>query len=58
MERLFAVIENDEVVNVVVGVEDSVVKANPDKYIEYTDGWKYPAGINGEAYFPAKPVNE
>jgi hypothetical protein len=52
MDRLFAVIENNKVVNVIVGVEDAVVAANPDKYIEYTNGWTYPAGINGEDFFP------
>jgi len=54
--RLFAVIENNKVVNVIVGVEDEVVAANPDKYIEYTDGWKYPEGIDGGAFF-ATPLN-
>jgi hypothetical protein len=36
-ERYFAVIENGIVVNVIVGVEDEVVEANQEKYIEYTD---------------------
>ena len=50
--RLFAVIENNKVVNVVVGVEDEVVKNNPGKYIEYTNGWDYENGIDGGEFFP------
>lgn len=49
--RKFAVIENNKVVNVIVGVEDHVVAANPEKYIEYTDGWDYNNGIDGSLYF-------
>lgn len=51
--RLFAVIEDNKVVNVIVGVEDDVVAANPGKFIEYTDGWTYPDGIDGGDFFPA-----
>jgi hypothetical protein len=50
--RVFAVIENKKVINIIVGVEDEVLAANPDKYIEYTDGWKYPKGIDGREFFP------
>ena len=56
MEKLFAVIENNKVINVVIGVEDDVVTANPNKYIEYTDGWKYPEGIDGGDFFPEAPI--
>jgi len=35
-ERFFAVVENGIVVNIIVGVEDEVVAANPARYIEYT----------------------
>jgi hypothetical protein len=35
-ERFFAVVENGIVVNIIVGVEDEVVAANPSRYIEYT----------------------
>ena len=52
MERKFAVIENKKVVNIIVGVEDEVVAANPNKYIEYTDGWDYSNGIDGGDFFP------
>lgn len=41
--RTFAVMENGIVANIIVGVEDEVVAANPKKYIEYTR--KNPAGI-------------
>ena len=50
--RLFAEIENKKVVNVVVGVEDEILEANPGKYIEYTNGWNYPKGIDGGVFFP------
>ena len=55
--RTFAVIENNKVVNIIVGVEDEVVAANPSKYIDYTDGWDYDNGIDGGDFFPA-PVTE
>lgn len=58
MERLFAVIEDNKVVNVIVGVEDEVVAANPNKYIEYTNGWTYPEGIDGSKFFPQPIVEE
>ena len=51
--RTFAVIEDNKVVNIIVGVEDEVVAANPGKYIDYTDGWDYTNGIDGGVYFPA-----
>jgi chorismate mutase len=50
-DRKFAVIENNKVVNIIVGVEDEVVAANPEKYIEYTDGWDYENGIDGNGFF-------
>ena len=57
MTKLFAVIENNTVVNVIVGVEDEVVAANPGKYVEYTNGWDYNNGIDGGTFFP-QPVTE
>jgi hypothetical protein len=56
VERKFAVIEDNKVTNVIVGVEDEVVAANPTKYVEYTDGWVCPAGVDDSAFFP-KPVD-
>lgn len=55
-ERFFAVVENGIVVNIIVGVEDEVVAANPEKYIEYTDGWNYNNGIDGGEFFPIPVV--
>jgi len=52
MDKVFAVIEDNKVVNIIVGVEDEVVAANPGKYIEYTNGWDYNNGIDGGIYFP------
>ena len=50
--KKFAVIENNKVVNVIVGVEDEVVAANPEKYIDVTNGWDFNSPINPEPYFP------
>ena len=59
MERKFAVIEKKKVVNIVVGIEDEVVAANPDKYIEYTDGnWDFNNGIDGGDFFPLPIIEE
>lgn len=59
MEKLFAVIEDNKVVNIIVGVEDEVVAANPGKYVEYTNGWDYENGIDGGEFFPVSlPVEE
>jgi hypothetical protein len=55
--RTFAVIENNTVVNIVVGVDEEVLVANPGKYIEYTDGWDYNNGIDGGVFFPV-PVED
>jgi hypothetical protein len=49
--KKFAVIEDGKVVNIIVGVEDEVVVANPGKYIEYTNGWDYNNGIDGGIFF-------
>lgn len=58
MEKIFAVIENNTVVNIIVGVEDEVVAANPSKYLEYTNGWDYNNGIDGGAFFPVPVIVE
>lgn len=49
--KKFAIIENNKVINIVVGVEDEIVAANPSKYIEYTDGWDFDNGIDGGEFF-------
>jgi hypothetical protein len=57
--RTYAVIENNKVVNIIVGVEPEVVAANPNMYIDYTDGWDYNNGIDGGDFFPVPtPVEE
>lgn len=53
--RNYAVIENNKVINIIVGVEPEVLATNPDMYIDYTDGWDYNNGIDGGDFFP-KPV--
>ena len=53
--RKFAVIEDNKVTNIIVGVEDEVVSANPTKYVEYTNGWVCPAGVDDSAFFPKQP---
>jgi hypothetical protein len=58
MDRVFAVIENNKVINIIVGVEDEVVAANPGKYIDYTDGWDYNSDIDGGIYFPSPKITE
>ena len=50
--KTFAVIENNKVVNILVGLDDKLVLANPEKYIEYTNGWDYNNGIDGGNFFP------
>jgi hypothetical protein len=55
--RTYAVIEDNKVINVIVGVEPEALAANPDKYIDYTDGWDYNNGIDGGDFFPT-PVTE
>jgi hypothetical protein len=58
--RKFAVIENNKVVNIVVGIEDEVLLANPDKYFEYTDHqWDFNNGLDGGEFFiEPKPIIE
>lgn len=59
MEKLFAVIENNTVVNVVINLDNDLVLSNPDKYIEYTNGWNYDSGIDGGIFFPiSSPLEE
>ncbi len=59
MERLFAVIEDNKIVNIIVGVEDEVVAANPDKYVEYTNGFPHERFVNLDYNnFIQMPVSE
>ena len=59
--KTFAVIENNAVVNIIIGVEDDVVTTNPNLYVEYTK--LNPANIgddyiNGEFIKPPQPEIE
>lgn len=56
--RTYAVIEDNKVTNIIVGVEPEVLAANPYKYIDYTDGWDYNNGIDGGDFFPVPTVEE
>jgi hypothetical protein len=51
-DRKFAVIENNKVINIVVGVDDEVIAADPERYLEYTNGWNYDSEIDGGVFFP------
>lgn len=55
--KKFAVIENNKVINIVVGVDAKTLKQNPDTYIEYIDGkWDFNNGIDGGNFFPIPVV--
>jgi hypothetical protein len=56
--KKFAVIENNKVVNVVIGVEPEVVAANPGKYVDYTDGWDFDNGIDSGIFFVRPTATE
>jgi hypothetical protein len=58
MEKTFAVIEDGIVVNIIVGVEDEVVAANPTKYVEYTrDNHAYIGlGYDGSKFEQPTPI--
>ena len=47
--KTYAVITNGIVENIIVGIEQEVLDANPNKYVEYTE--ENPAHI-GEPYAP------
>jgi hypothetical protein len=54
----YAIIEDNKVVNIVVDVDAKELKKNPSKYIDYTDGWTHPAGIDGGDFFPHEAAPE
>jgi hypothetical protein len=58
MSKLFAIIEDNKVVNIVVDVDAKDLKKNPSKYIDYTDGWDYSNGIDGGDFFPHEAAPE
>jgi hypothetical protein len=49
--KKFAIVENNKVINIVIGVEEEIVAANPGKYIDYTNGWDFDNGIDGGEFF-------
>lgn len=55
---MWAVIENNKVVNIVVDVDAKDLKKNPSKYIEYSGGWDYSNGIDGGVFFPHEATPE
>lgn len=54
--RKFAVIQDDKVVNIIFDPGQDELDAYPDKYIEYTNGWTFPDGIDGGDFFPNAPA--
>ena len=54
----YAIIEDNKVVNIVVDVDAEDLTDNPSKYIDYTNGWTYPAGIDGGDFFPNEAAPE
>lgn len=58
MERKFAIVEDNKVTNIVVGVEDEIIATNSSLYIEYTNGWDYSNGIDGGIFFPKPIIDE
>lgn len=54
---MWAIIEDNKVINIVVDVEAKDLKKNPNKYVDYTNGWDYSNGIDGGNFFP-KAVDE
>lgn len=59
MSRLFAVIQNNKVVNTIVSntIEDAQAAVGVNlTCIDYTDGWQYPEGIDGGVYFPIQEI--
>ena len=58
MDKVYAVVENNKVVNIIFEPDQELVDANPDKYIEYTNGWDYNNGIDGGEFFPIQIQEE
>ncbi len=49
---MWAIIENNKVINIVVDVDVEELEKNPTKYINYSDGWDFNNGIDGGNFFP------
>lgn len=54
---MWAIIEDNKVINIVVDIDPKELKKNPTKYINYANGWDYENGIDGGAFFP-KAIDE
>jgi len=54
----YAIIENNKVVNIVVDVDAAELAENPAKYVNYSNGWDYSAGIDGGDFFPHEAAPE
>ena len=54
---MWAIIEDNKVINIVVDADAKDLKKNPNKYIDYSNGWDYDNGIDGGNFFP-KVVDE
>ena len=52
IEKKYAQIENNKIVNTVINIEPEVLAANPGKYIEYdyTD-WNFPRTLDLNGFF-------
>lgn len=53
---MWAIIEDNKVVNIVVDVDAKDLSNNPTKYINYANGWDYSNGIDGGFFFPAPAI--
>ena len=53
---MWAIIENNKVINIVVDVDAEDLKKNPNKYINYLNGWDYNNGVDGGDFFPILPT--
>lgn len=58
MNKTYAVLENNKVVNIVFGIEDDIILLNTDKYIDVTNGWDFNNGIDGGLFFPSLTMPE
>jgi hypothetical protein len=54
---MWAIIQNNKVINVVVDIDQKDIKKNPEKYVDYSNGWDFNNGIDGGDFFP-KDINE
>ena len=49
---MWAIIEDNKVINIVLDIDAEDLNNNPDKYIDYSNGWDYSNGIDGGVFFP------